>query len=326
VPAALYVEPQFDTPLYLELVRRDPELLLPGVGQLADNTVGLASLRTEFIESFLLGANYTLGREFLWREFPAAPGGTFLRTFFDAAGPGATSTDVPPVADWKPASALGSHATIDPERTLVLIVKSELLRRYPDTLIYAVPAAWAQTARGDWERVEDGSATPVYPILCGTLATDVHFVGFSFPADVKVDADLVGSTTPPASDGSPAQAGWFFVFEQLPEEPHFGLDVGKPGQETQVPRRWEQLSWMHVSGTTESAYVDLSVLTEKAGGQAPRLRYDDRGWNDWKETWAESSAAMARITWQRPVRVLLHADQMLRPGAEETRATKGRRR
>jgi hypothetical protein len=70
-------------------------------------------------------------------------------------------------------------------------------------------------------------------------------------------------------------------------------------------------------GDSQSAYVDLTTLTTVNEGQPPTLPYDDRGWNsDWQETWAENSAAMARITWQRPVRMLVHADQMLRPVPE----------
>jgi hypothetical protein len=58
-------------------------------------------------------------------------------------------------------------------------------------------------------------------------------------------------------------------------------------------------------------HVGLAALGSR------RLPYDDQGANTWEETWADSAAGMARITLQRPVRMLVHADQMLAPGEAE---------
>ncbi len=57
VPAALQATPEFTEPLYERLRAIDPELLLPGVGAIPDNTVGLAYVNAAFVEAFLLGAN-----------------------------------------------------------------------------------------------------------------------------------------------------------------------------------------------------------------------------------------------------------------------------
>ena len=53
---------------------------------------------------------------------------------------------------------------------------------------------------------------------------------------------------------------------------------------------------------------DTHVAIDALSGEHP---YDSRGDNQWTETWGRSAAAMARITLQRPVRMLIHADQML---------------
>jgi hypothetical protein len=319
VPAALRVEPDLRHPLYEELVRLDPELLMPGVGSLPRDTVALARLNTAFVEAFLLGANDMLAAEFAWREFPADPRGTWLSCFWNAIedaepGPGTPARgDIPAIAGWPRASRLGSHAGHDPAQTIVLILKGDLLRRYPRTSIYAVRATWARNDAAIYERVEDTSRPPVYPSLFGTLGSDVTFVGLQFPTDVRVDEDLVGDTTAPTSQRPQARAGWFLAFEQEPSEPHFGLDVGTATHRNEVPQRWEQLSWEHVMGESGPTYVDLAILIRKAG-RAPRLAFDDIGPNQaLKPTWASDAAAMASITWQRPVRVLVHADQMLRP-------------
>ena len=316
VPAGLQVDPLITRPLYEDLARRDPELLMPGVNQLPKDSVALARLNTDFVEALLLGANHELGREFLWREFPADLRGTWLRTFWDAVvlDEGAFSNvDIAPIRDWKQRSKLGTHCTLDPERTMVLVIKGDVLQRYPDTLIYATPARWAKDEEGHWERVENADGTPVYPSLIGKLTDDVTFIGLVFdPLDGgDVETMLRGTPAPPGLKVA-VNPGWFFAFEQLPEEPHFGFDVEKSEHQGKVPARWEQLSWGHAMGEAATAYVDLDVLTASNKGVPPEKPYDDEGANAaWMETWAENAAAMARITWQRPVRVLMHADQML---------------
>jgi hypothetical protein len=99
------------------------------------------------------------------------------------------------------------------------------------------------------------------------------------------------------------------VFEQPPIEPRFGLDVGNAGQAGKKPKKWKNVSWFHALGYNESAtHVPLAPLDD--GIERP---YDENGENTWTETWARNAAAMARVTFQRPVRMLVHADQMLRP-------------
>ncbi len=321
VPASLKIDPQFPDPTYELLVRIDPELLMPGVGTIPKDTVALAVLNAAFVEAFLLGANHELGREFLWREFPAEPTDTWLRTFWDSVEGDETTDsgaveDVPRVAAWAP-SALNTHSTYDPDQVLVLIVKGDLLRRYPNTLVYATRGDWSQRTidaggpneRTVDERVEPDPAEHLHPSFVGSLGADVTFLGFQFPAHVKVDEDVVGS------EEVGGDAGWFFVFEELPTEPRFGMDEGKPKQATKKPTRWENLSWYHALGEAKPAYVDLLSLPDRHGEL--NQRYDNQGPNDWREEWGTTSAAMARITLQRPVRMLVHADQMLRPAPIE---------
>ena len=65
---------------------------------------------------------------------------------------------------------------------------------------------------------------------------------------------------------------------------------------------YSSLLWVLATAGVSSLGLDALRAT---------LPYDDRGANQWTETWADSAAAMARITLQRPVRMLVHADQML---------------
>ena len=139
---------------------------MPGVGSLPDDSVGLAVINQASVEAFLLGANYEFARELAWREYPADLAGTWLRTFWDSGG---AAEDIPPVADWTH-GALGTHAETDPGQVLVLVVKGDLLRRYPNTLVTAVPAHWVEGAKPQL-REEDHKGTPLAPIFTGSLGS-----------------------------------------------------------------------------------------------------------------------------------------------------------
>jgi hypothetical protein len=148
---------------------------------------------------------------------------------------------------------------------------------------------------------------PEQPIFVGSLGKDVVFLGFQFDANVDVDVDVAGST-----QVNGPHPGWFFVFEQPPIEPRFGLDVGRDAQAGKKPAAWKNVSWYHALGANDAAtHAPLAPLDD--GVERP---YDVRGENTWTETWARNAAAMARVTLQRPVRMLVHADQMLRPQEE----------
>ena len=298
VPASIWASPSIDVPLYAEVVRIDPELLMPGIGDLADESVGLAAINGTYVEAFLLGANHELAREMLWREYPADLAGTWLRMFWDPAGAdGAAAGDIPPVAAWRP-SALGSHpgAGADPSRTLVLVIKGELVRRYPNTLISAVPARWRKQDRV--LREEDADAAVLAPVFAGSLGRNAMFVGFAFEAAIDIERDVQGSPNPDAK-----APGWYFAFEEPPTEPSFGLDTAASDSSPDL-KYWKDLTWADARSGEQARHVQLDALRAT-------LPYDRQGANQWTETWADSAAAMARITLQRPVRMLVHADQML---------------
>ena len=302
VPASLSISPELHVALYRKLVNIDPELLMPGVGSLPDDSVGLAVINQASVEAFLLGVNYEFARELAWREYPADLAGTWLRTFWDSGG---AAEDIPPVAAWTH-GALGTHAETDPGQVLVLVVKGDLLRRYPNTLVTAVPAHWVTGAKPKL-REEDRKGTPLAPIFTGSLGPDAVFLGFEFdlPPDEDVEVAVRGSSDP--ADELP---GWYFAFEQPPTEPAYGLDTAA-SDESPALQLWKDLTWDDARVSPTDTHVGLAALGSR------RLAYDDQGENKWEETWGDSAAGMARITLQRPVRMLVHADQMLAPGEAE---------
>ncbi|EDM74213.1 hypothetical protein PPSIR1_27093 [Plesiocystis pacifica SIR-1] len=304
VPSRMWVSPRFPSPLYDDIVAMDPELLLPGVSDLANNSVGLAQINAAFVEAVLVGANHELAREFRWREYPSLLGDTWLRQFWAALD---GQADIGAIARWKP-RALGQHQLgVDPGRALVLIVKGDLLRRYPDTLIYAVAAQWSQGLRVE-------SSTALAPAFVGQLGPGASFLAFEFPAELDLERDILGSPKPEQK-----RPGWFFAFEQPPTQPRFGLDVGAPGQAGRAPAEWSELSWHHALGpkgpSSPATHVPLAPLRQRTRNR-PRP-YDDEGPNTWTERWALDAAAMARVTLQRPVRMLVHADQLIQLAGDD---------
>ena len=94
----------------------------------------------------------------------------------------------------------------------MLLVRGELLRRYPNADVYASPAvidANGKESLGEGER---------HPLFRGTLAPDITFFGFA------LDEKEARGT-----NGDPNDPGWFFVFQPQAWEPRFGLE---PAPET----------------------------------------------------------------------------------------------
>jgi hypothetical protein len=272
--------PRFTEPMYEGLQQVAPWLFLPGVEHVEADGVALLETSPRVIEAYMAGLNHELSRELLWREFPATLAGTAFRQFWDVGGqPGDPEAlaDIPPISQWDPSVALGGHLR-GAGAQLVLLVRGELLRRYPTTTIYAARA----TAAGGFD-----AATRLAPMFRAALAPDIAFVGFALSEDNALGIDH-----------DPAGPGWYFVFEEYPGEPRFGFDeVAAPG----IPKTPDALAWAHVP-LTASGHVDVSKPLLSVPATA-----------DLQKLWGGDAANTAAITFQRPFRVAMHASRLL-PG------------
>jgi hypothetical protein len=281
--------PEFPQPMYAPLASISPDWILPGLADVPANSVSLALTNPPFIEAFMVGLNHEMSRELLWNEYPTDQRGSYFRQFWDTTGL-APIADIRPIHEWPAGSTLGEHsprpAPPDPNaRHVVLLVRGELLRRYPTTLVYAQRA---QGPIGGRTLADEQRA----PLFSGRLDPDVAFFGFDLSKE-----QARGSATDP---------GWFFVFQEQPSEPRFGLDVsGPPG----APTSWNDLAWTHLAEQT--TYIDLGTplpqtdALEHPGGPAWHLTPSAPG-----KPFARGSDHAA-ITLQRPVRVAFHAAEML---------------
>jgi hypothetical protein len=164
---------------------------------------------------------------------------------------------------------------------MVLVVRSELVRRYPSLLVAAVPAAW--DSQGNRAPVQN-PPTMVLPAFRGRIGADVLYAGFSQPSIT----DAIGTKTPAGP------AGWFFLLSENPGDPRFGLD---PGIGSAPPTR-ATLSWGHLSPPPTTPYAPI--------GSFPNV--SDAGFSAATAT----AANVAMLVRQRPFRAFLHASLLIR--------------
>ncbi|WPB82159.1 DUF3892 domain-containing protein [Archangium violaceum] len=297
----------FPQPTYELLRRISPESVLPGVELIPPDSITLLRANPAFVEAFLVGMNTEMSREMLWREFPADPRHTYFRQFWDVRGALASGSkppaDIPLISRWED-GWLGSHATGvggAGAGNLLLVIRGELLRRYPSTRLTARRAAWDPAEPG--RRIL--TATELQPLFSGWHAPDLLLFGFPLSA-----RDARGSTTDP---------GWFFVLSEHLAAGRFGLDdppeAGSP-EATPPPATWNDVHWGHVApaqvpaGRAPHAAIEgVPVTGHTLGG----IRY---GYN---------SAHQALIVTQRPVMVAVHATEMLSSLDDGWRVTAARR-
>jgi hypothetical protein len=300
VPSAASVDvtrfaPTFPQPMYEPLRDAFPDILLPGMDQVPANSIALLQTNPSFIEAYMVGLNHEMSRELLWRGFPTDQRDTYFRQFWEAQGDLIGSSeqeresrrDITPIATWNDESHLGTHAIGGPpEGQMVLLIRGDLLRRYPRAMVYAVEGIWS----ADGTRRELGT-NELYPLFRATQAPDITMLGFDLTKDAVRGADNSGNSGHP---------GWFFVLQEQPTEPRFGLDVAKTFGST--PDHWSDLTWGHLAasedGLKQLVYVPIDGILKN-------IVRDNI-------LWGKNSAQMASITRQPPFRVAIHARTWLR--------------
>ncbi|MGK7897541.1 MAG: Calx-beta domain-containing protein [Xenococcus sp. (in: cyanobacteria)] len=299
--------PEFPQPMYEQLRDISQEWILPGVAKVPQNTIGLLKSNRRFIEAYMIGLNHEFARELLWRGYPTDQRGSYFRQFWDVSGyvpidderedDGSITLktqaaireklkDISYIHEWrqKDLGANDNRAAFDKGENLVLIVRGDLLKKYPNTLIYAI----------------EGAANPknalrtYFPIFSGTLPPDLTFLGFSF-----TQATALGDSDSPNS-------GIYFVIEERISETRFGLN--EPSIENSLGSSyltWAEITWAHFADDTNKPINYDQYLN----GLEPISNPDTL--DDNIPNWNGSSAAIAHITCQSPVRMILHAREML---------------
>jgi hypothetical protein len=277
--------PVFPQPMYAPLASVGREWLLPGLDQMDPNTIALFATNWRFVESYLVGLNHELARKLLWNGYPTDQRGSYFRRFWDIRGDDTSGGEVGPLHLWTAPLGSNEQLATDP---LILLVRGELIRRYPNLVVYAADAS---------EAVPGGPRQP------GSTETDPIFFGL-----IEPDIALFGFDIDPAhARGDP---GTFFILQEHPSEPRFGLEPSQGNFGTQ-PTNWAALGW---DGLAANA-VDLAKLTY-IDLTAPPLQpshADDTSGAVWNANGTPPSRAadLAHISFREPFRLAVHGSMLI---------------
>ncbi len=364
--------PEIDAPMYKPLIDISSDLFLPNINFLDQNSISLLETNQRFIEAYMVGLNHEFARELLWREYMTDQRGSYFRQFWDVSdytfpqeelvsivnqvksdlGEDATTEeidkklqevikeklkDIPKLHKWSKYSDLGDHdnreAPGENEEEVVLVIRGELLKKYPNAAIYAHKAKWKPKSDTDPapDKKQERELVPIptdskdnppvdiikTPLYEAKVDPDIYFFGFNLNI-----SEVQGLT-----EGDPAnlndQAGWFFVIKERPGEPRFGLDIGTTEEgEIEV---WNDMAWGNAkpavnsssagagkylqitSGTDEINISDNAIETAEDGEKLEQRVEDVQfKWNS-----SMNSAELAYILFQSPVMVAVHGAEML---------------
>ena len=345
--APVMVYPEIDLPMYKPLAEISSELFLPNISLIEQNSITLLENNQKFIESYMVGINHETSRELLWREYPTDQRGSYFRQFWDVSSflppqpvpenIKETLRDIPPIHKWSKTNTsrvnpsdpdsplkneLGQHnqrALTSGKTQLVLVIRGELLKKYPTAVVYAHKADWGKKnnvqdvneervfAELTDEEKDDPPDTRIKtPLFEAKVEPDIYFFGFDLD-----DEEARGTVNPASLSDNP---GWFFVIKERPGEPRFGLDLDKAknvlNQEKII--NWNNLSWKDIE-TADGVCIELNRTitfdTYNSGADQenkPNPEDVQARWNP-----STNAAELAYILYQVPVLIGVHASRML---------------
>jgi hypothetical protein len=207
----------------------------------------------------------------------------------------------------------------------VLVIRGDLLKKYPTAVIYAHRARW-QMKNGKIDNTQERRLDPDFdlvgedpprdkiksPLYEAKVDPDIYFFGFDLTAE-----KAIGGTGEEETD----DPGWFFVIKERPGEPRFGLDIDQnPSGPPATINIWNDLSWRHVAPT--SSFIEINntfTLVDPHGDASLEEKFDqydddNNHGHTLKVRWDPNTTAadLAYILYQSPVMVAIHASEMLR--------------
>lgn len=176
-----------DFPAWRILRDANPDWLVPGGGELKEGDVVGLQTNPDFMDAFLVGLNRQIIYECRWRNLPIARGCTPVKMLWERTNPatGEHVDEIHGIHAWTNPSQLGDEQHRTPAAAgidTVLLFRTSLFRRYPNTLIYAVPAM-LDAGEPDWELPPQGNTGSRYPVFQGNLGADMVFIGFDMTPD-----------------------------------------------------------------------------------------------------------------------------------------------
>ncbi|HKN84607.1 MAG TPA: hypothetical protein VJW17_14260, partial [Pyrinomonadaceae bacterium] len=278
--------PKIDESMYKGLAALSNDYVLPGMEYIDNNGVTLCEENRRFIEAYLVGLNHEMGRELVWRNFPTDQRGAIFTFFWDPSVAKNAPPDIKMIHLWQSQLGLNKN-NLGQGANLVLVIKCDLIRRYPSTIVYALRIA----PKGNyWAKAYPNNNPPmtgdqlIQPIFRAQVGVDVLCVGFPFSLP-KVQG--------PTKDGE-----YYFILQENQDLPRFGLDVAGSKRIVESGCQTPQidlndLRWSDVALDNAGYITNFDQPPLAASGKPT------------------TSATIAYKTYQQPIRVAIHASELL---------------
>lgn len=279
--APIMAAPHFDHAMFDALNAYDRDWLIPGLGSIPfTDFVTVLETNPVFTETFLLGLSDEMGRELLWRGYPTDQRGTYFRRFWQRNADELT-TDIHHFG----ATPMGSHLAGSGRERVVLVVRGEVVRRYPDAMLLAMRADKLPDAEGH-PRFSANPKETAKLLFHHHLEPDILLIGFDlFLSQIQ------------------SEPWWFFLTEN-PSAPRFGLDLPGDGNgpaANGVQRNnldWNDLGPLSYNRFLNTAARPLKIID---GVGAPVV-------------WPDHAGVVARTLLQSPFRAAFNALKLITPG------------
>ena len=302
--------PEFSDAVFIYLKKISQSFIIPNIDRIPENSITLLESNQSFIEAYMSGLNHEMARELLWREYPTDQRGTYFRQFWNIKDnvleeDPEKKYDVTAMVTWK--NNLGEHSNRKSEEGedknyLVLVIKGELLQKYPNTMVYAQESQFdggdAEAPRVLPDPIDSGNIK--FPLFQAELEPDIAIFGFDLEMD-EAKGDRESAAPKP---------GWFFVLKERPGQIRFGLDdyvpinPGDSDLPVGNPETWNNLSWEHLvnnKSDLNAYHINFSKSIEVINPSVDEPNPE----------WGKNSADMASILLQNPVLFARHAQEML---------------
>jgi hypothetical protein len=272
------VGPVFTRPMYQALNALDPEWLIPGMALMPEpDLLTVLVINGRFVEGFLVGLSHEMGRELLWRGYPTDQAGTYFQRFFNAAADELTT----PIHRFAP-SDLGTHLVGSLDGRIVLLVRGELLRRFPDALVLAMRADHRESSGHPvFSDVARDPSSQAAVLFHGHLPPDTTLVGFDLTVEMVRTED------------------WWFVIAEHPTAPRFGLAESRGV----LDLTRDSVSWIDLPPFADTgegpAFVNALTQVRVPDDPAPAA------------IWGRDAATNAHVLLRNPVRAAFDARTLL---------------
>ncbi|MDR2222414.1 MAG: hypothetical protein LBE34_06710 [Flavobacteriaceae bacterium] len=308
----ILASPRIKIPMYEELSKISPDWIMPGLNDIEMNSINILKVNQKYLEAYMLGLNYEMGRELMWRGYPTDQRGTCFSFFWgynnSIENLEVTNEqqqiynldeyrDIEDIHKWRaninlfnsPLKQLGTNnaRAVGPSM-LVLTIRGELLRKYPGTVIYLQQAQYID----DKQPRRPIQNTEIYPVFTGKIDPDIYLVGF------PIDANQIKGT----GFGQDKLPGYFVVFQERANQIRFGADE-ESNNISGVIKSWDDLSWSNLKENPEQdGFIDFTrkiVIQDNSKNNPDQI------------TWNWNSATVAYALHQAPVKLNVHADGLI---------------